>query len=133
MILKSTSVLINENQENIFLFLSDSSNLFHILPIESISDWKANSTECSFKVQGGVIISLVQDGFEGKSKIFMKSGEKSPFPFKLTLNLEKIENQTQGYIEFDGELNKFLKMMVEKPLTNLFNYMSEKLKTHFEH
>jgi hypothetical protein len=133
MILKSTSVLINENQENIFLFLSDSSNLFHILPKESISDWKANLTECSFKVQGGVVISLVQDGFEGKSKIFMKSGEKSPFPFKLTLNLEKIENQTQGYIEFDGELNKFLKMMVEKPLTNLFNYMSEKLKTHFEH
>ncbi len=133
MILKSTSVLINENQENIFLFLSDSSNLFHILPKESISDWKANLTECSFKVQGGVVISLVQDGFEGKSKIFMKSGEKSPFPFKLTMNLEKIENQTQGYIEFDGELNKFLKMMVEKPLTNLFNYMSEKLKTHFEH
>ena len=68
MILKSTSVLINENQENIFLFLSDSSNLFHILPKESISDWKANLTECSFKVQGGVVISLVQDGFEGKSK-----------------------------------------------------------------
>ena len=103
MILKSTSVLINENQENIFLFLSDSSNLFHILPKESISDWKANLTECSFKVQGGVVISLVQDGFEGKSKIFMKSGEKSPFPFKLTLNLEKIENQTQGYIEFDDD------------------------------
>jgi len=132
MILKSTSVLINENQENIFIFLSDSCNLVNILPKENISDWKANSTECSFKVQGGVIISLIQDGFEDKSKIFMKSGEKSPFPFKLTLHLEKIENQTQGYIEFDGELNKFLKMVVEKPLTNLFNYMSEKLKTHFE-
>ncbi len=132
MILKSTTVLIDANQETIFSFLSDSCNLVHILPKENISDWKANSTECSFKVQGGVIISLIQDGFEDKSKIFMKSGEKSPFPFKLTLHLEKIENQTQGYIEFDGELNKFLKMVVEKPLTNLFNYMSEKLKTHFE-
>ncbi len=132
MILKSTSVLINAQQEKIYNFLSDSTNLVYILPKDNISDWNASSTECSFKVQGGVIISLIQDGSEGHSKIFMKSGEKSPFPFKLILHIESKENQSQGYIEFDGEVNMFLKMMVEKPLTNLFNYMSEKLKTHFE-
>jgi carbon monoxide dehydrogenase subunit G len=133
MILKSTTVLIDANQETIFGFLSDSTNLVHILPKDNISDWNATSNQCSFKVQGGVVISLIQDGGEGSSKIFMKSGEKSPFPFKLTLHLENKANQTEGYIEFDGEVNMFLKMMVEKPLTNLFNYMSEKLKTHFEH
>lgn len=131
--IESTTVLVNSSQETVFDFLKDSTNLFHILPQDKISDWKATSTECSFKVQGGVVISLIQDGAENKSKIFMKSGEKSPFPFKLILHLTEIESKTEGFIEFDGEVNMFLKMMVEKPLTSLFNYMSEKLKEHFEH
>ena len=79
-----------------------------------------------------MIISLIQDGNDGNGKIFMRSGEKSPFPFKLTLHLEARDGTTEGYIAFDGEVNVFLKMMVEKPLTNLFNYMSEKLKAYFE-
>jgi hypothetical protein len=41
------------------------------------------------------------------------------------------EGGCEGYIHFDGEVNMFLKMMVETPLTNLFNYMSNKMKEHF--
>jgi hypothetical protein len=128
----STKVVVNSSQEAVSNFLKDSQNLIHLLPQDQISDWKATSDQCSFKVQGGVIISLIQDGNEGNSKIFMKSGEKSPFPFKLTLHLDDRGGLTEGYIAFDGEVNVFLKMMVEKPLTNLFNYMSEKLKAYFE-
>ncbi|MBI1836044.1 MAG: hypothetical protein HYR91_02140 [Flavobacteriia bacterium] len=131
MIIQSTTVLVESTQEQVFKFLSDSTNLLHILPQDKISDWKATSTDCSFKVQGGVTISLIQDGNENQDKIFMKSGEKSPFPFKLIIHLKMLNQQTEGYIEFDGEVNMFLKMMVEKPLTSLFNYMSEKLKSHF--
>ena len=77
------------------------------------------------------MIALIQDGFE-KDKVFLKSGEKSPFPFKLTIFLsDKSETETEGYIEFNGEVNAFLKMMVEKPLLSLFNYMSNKLNKHF--
>jgi len=49
----------------------------------------------------------------------------------LTIHLTQKESETEGYIHFDGEVNMFLKMMVEKPLTNLFNYMTNKLKEHF--
>lgn len=128
----STKVVVYAGQEAVADFLKDSQNLIHLLPQDQISDWKATSEQCSFKVQGGVIISLIQDGNEGNSKIFMKSGEKSPFPFRLTLHLDDRGDTTEGYIAFDGEVNVFLKMMVEKPLTNLFNYMSEKLKAYFE-
>ena len=64
-------------------------------------------------------------------KLFLISGEGTPFPFKLTANLKAIDEETEGYIHFDGKVNMFLKMMVEKPLTNLFNYMSEKLAEYF--
>lgn len=128
----STKVVVTASQEAVANFLKDSHNLIHLLPQDQISDWKATPEQCSFKVQGGVIISLIQDGNDGNGKIFMRSGEKSPFPFKLTLHLEDRGGTTEGYIAFDGEVNVFLKMMVEKPLTNLFNYMSEKLKAYFE-
>ena len=128
----STKVVVKASRETVADFLKDSHNLIHLLPQDQISDWKATSEQCSFKVQGGVIISLIHDGNDGNGKIFMKSGEKSPFPFRLTLHLEELDGTTEGYIAFDGEVNVFLKMMVEKPLTNLFNYMSEKLKTYFD-
>ncbi|MFN5877710.1 MAG: hypothetical protein ACK44B_02505 [Flavobacteriales bacterium] len=128
----STKVVVKASRETVADFLKDAHNLIHLLPQDQISDWKATSEQCSFKVQGGVIISLIQDGNDGNGKIFMKSGEKSPFPFRLTLHLEELDGTTEGYIAFDGEVNVFLKMMVEKPLTNLFNYMSEKLKTYFD-
>jgi hypothetical protein len=74
---------------------------------------------------------LVQNGGEAPNKLFLKSGEKSPFPFNLTIHIDTVGDKANGHIVFDGEVNMFLKMMVEKPLTNLFNYMSNKLQTHF--
>ena len=128
--LTSDKVIVNATSKSIVDFLKDSSNLIHLLPTEQISDFKATKEECSFKVQGGITISLNQDG-EEEGKIFMRSGEKSPFPFRLTLHVIDVGEQTEGYIEFNGEVNVFLKLMVEKPLSALFNIMSTKLKEHF--
>ncbi len=129
--IESTKVEVNQKQETIYNFLKDSTNLIHLLPQDKISDWKSTSNQCSFKVQGGVTISLIQDGEEGMNKVFMKSGEKSPFPFKLTIFINNTGETSNGYIEFDGEVNMFLKMMVEKPLTALFNHMAEKLQEYY--
>jgi hypothetical protein len=129
--LKSSQVTVKATKEQIITFLSNSENLLLILPQDKISDFKSNKESCSFKVQGGITISLVQNGND-ENKLFLKSGEKTPFPFNLTVYLAENGLFTDGYIHFDGEVNAFLKMMVEKPLSALFNYMSEKLKTHFE-
>jgi len=96
--LKSIQVSVKASRADIISFLSNSENLWLILPQDKISDFKASMESCSFKVQGGI-----ENG-----------------------------SLTDGYIHFDGEVNAFLKMMVEKPLSALFNYMSEKLKSHFE-
>lgn len=129
--INSQTVIIAAPQQEVFDFLKDANNILHLLPQDKITDFKATKDDCSFKVQGGVIISLIHDGEEGTDKLFMKSGEKSPFPFRLTINTGNKSEETEGRIEFDGEVNMFLKMMVEKPLTNLFNYMSNKMKEHF--
>ena len=129
--INSKTVIVAAPQQEVFDFLKDANNIIHLLPQDKISDFKSTTDDCSFKVQGGVTISLIHDGEEGTDKLFMKSGEKSPFPFRFTIHTGNKSEETEGRIEFDGEVNMFLKMMVEKPLTNLFDYMSKKLQEHF--
>lgn len=127
----SEKVEINTSSDKVLDFIQIPSNIECLLPLDKISDFKSDDESCSFKVQGGITISLVNNGRTENNQLFLKSGEKSPFPFELTIYAESSNEKTIGYIEFDGEVNAFLKMMVEKPLSALFNYMSKKLSEQF--
>lgn len=127
----SNKALVNASAQTVFDFLMNSENLYHILPQDKISNWKADNSSCSFNVQGGITISLIRTESTAPNQIIMKSGEKSPFPFTLTVHLKEIDGKTEGYIAFDGEVNAFMKMLVDKPLTNLFNYMSNKIQKYY--
>jgi carbon monoxide dehydrogenase subunit G len=129
--LTSEKVLITASKEAVKNFLSNAENIKHLLPQDKVSDFVANETECSFKVQGGFVISLMQDG-SSENEWYLKSGSKTPFPFKLAIKMSEVDGGTEGYMHFDGEVNMFLKMMVEKPLLQLFNYMSHKMKVYFQ-
>lgn len=131
MTIDSNKVIVGASTEQVLDFLADANNLIHLLPQDKISDFTSSTEQCSFKVQGGVIISLIEDGREGNDRLFLKSGASSPFPFRLTVFVTPKDAGCEGYLHFDGEVNMFLKMMVEKPLTNLFNYMSDKLRERF--
>jgi len=115
----------------IFEFLAHSHNIECLLPADKISDFHGHELGCTFKVQGGFLISLLYVDVDPPLRIHMKSGEKAPFNYTLTVHLKEVGDQTEGHIEFIGDVNMFLKMMVEKPLIGLFNYMSGQLKEQF--
>ncbi len=131
--IKSQEATINASSEEVFAFLSDCSNIFHLLPQDKISDWTATQDSCSFKVQKMATIPLQMVHREPNNLLEMKSGSGAPFPFTLVIRISPDGDNSRGFIEFDGEVNAFLKMMVEKPLTNLFDYMSHKLQEQFAH
>ena len=126
----SQEVEIHATTNQVLEFISISSNIEKLLPQDKISDFKFDEISCSFKVQGGIIISLIQSGRD-ENKLYLTSGEKSPFPFKLTIHTFTTNEGCKGFIEFNGEVNAFLKMLVEKPLSALFNYMTNQMKEQF--
>ncbi len=126
----SQEVEIHATTNQVLEFISISSNIEKLLPQDKISDFKFDENSCSFKVQGGIIISLIQSGRD-ENKLYLTSGEKSPFPFKLTIHTFTTNEGCRGFIEFNGEVNAFLKMLVEKPLSALFNYMTNQMKEQF--
>lgn len=129
--LESKKVIVNASPSVILDFLKDARNLNELLPQGHISDFKADENQCSFKVQGGFKIALIEDGMT-ENTLHLKSGEGTPFAFRLEVRLNPQGDTTEGNIFFDGEVNMFLKMMVEKPLQNLFDYMSGKLKDKYQ-
>lgn len=127
--IKSDKVLIKASSQEVFDFVTDFNNIVQLLPEDKISDWQSTEDDCSFKIQNAAIIPLVKSTIEPHSKINIVSGEKAPFPFTLEVYLSDHEDGTESYLVFNGEINPFLKMMVVKPLTNLFNYMAHRLET----
>ena len=97
------------------------------MPAERISEWESTSDYCSFKVQGTATIDLKLKETYPNDRLLLESGEKSPFPFTLDIFFEESGDVTKAYQVMEADINPFLKMMVEKPLSNLFNYIADRL------
>ena len=126
--IKSTEVTVKGSEQEIFDFLIDLNNLVQLLPQDKISEWESSNERCSFKIQNAATIELVLDKAEAPNTIYLVSGERAPFKFTLDIHISGNSDSTcTGYIHFKGDMNPFIKMMAERPLTNLFEYMGNQL------
>ncbi len=132
MLLKTDSSPVNASSQKVFEFLSDAKNIEHLLPTDKISDFQSNENGCSFKAQGGIVIPLIYVSKEPTTKIVMESGDKAPFSYTLSIILKETGDTCEGHLEFEANINMFMKMMVEKPLTSLFVVMTKNLQKQFE-
>ncbi len=125
--IESKKVQVNCSQAECFEFLTDMNNYELLLPKKNISDWSSDSKVCSFKIQKTYKLVLEYVSGTPSSQINIKSGGKSPFSFTLDINLIEGEGITEAQLICDADINPFLKMMVQKPLNNLFDYMAERI------
>ncbi len=125
--IESKKGLINRPAKDVFDYLSDMNNFKNLLPEDKISNWKSDVNQCSFKIQGATTISFVIESKEEPNLIRMISGDQSPFSFNLDVHLIEEDGKTTGYQVFEADINMFMKMMVEKPLQNLFDFIVDRL------
>lgn len=123
---------IKASQEVIYNFLVDMHNFKELLPQEKISDWTGNVDSCSFKIKNMGTIELKKVACTPHSLIYLDSFGKTPFKFTLNIFLSDKNNDTIAHLEFEGDINPFMKMMIEKPLTEFFNGLVKKLITKYE-
>ncbi len=127
----SEKTFVNASPLEVFTFLSESANFEKILPKEQVSDFKFDENGCSFKAKGGITIPLIYTDKIANSAISMKSDSRAPFQYTLTIHIFENDGNSQGFIEFNADINMFMKMMVEKPLFALFNDMTKALQKEF--
>lgn len=125
--IKSQTVSVKAPIQDIFNFLSDLNNYNQLLPENNISDFSSTNDSCSFKVQGAYQIGLDKKELNSPNTIFLASSSNSPIKFNLTIHISEIDDLTSTFLDCEADLNPMLKMMIEKPLKNLFDYMANRL------
>lgn len=118
---------INATQETIYNFLMDTNNFKELFPQEKISEWESTTDTCSMKVQNMGILGLKRVASTPNSLIYFDSFGKTPFKFTFNIFLDEVDGKCFTKIVFEGNLNPFMKMMVEKPLTGFMNDLVIKL------
>jgi hypothetical protein len=64
-------------------------------------------------------------------KAVLKSASSS-MDFELTTALNAVsDTQTEAQMLFEGKFNPFIKMMVEKPLQNFMNALTDKIEVMY--
>ena len=125
--IESKEVVVEATVDKCFQFLLDLNNYELLLPKDKISHWESDNVSCSFKIQNTYTLSLVYSDSKEDHNVLIKSGASSPFKFDLNVLLHSVGGQTKAKLICDADINPFLKMMVQKPLNNLFDYMAERL------
>ncbi len=125
--IESTKTAVSNSQKAVYDFLMDLNNVESLLPEGKFTEWKGSYDECSFKMMG-FNLTLKKDSSVPHNEIKLISKEDSPIDFDLNIYIDQTgENSSEAYLICEARVNTFLKMMIEKPLTTLFNHMSEKL------
>ena len=127
MVIESEKVNVPHSSVGLLEWLEDLNNNQVLFPADRISDWESDKSNLKFRIQGTITISMVKKAAAKELTIHLDSGEDSPFPFTLDINLKDAASSTEVQLIFDGEVNSMLKMLIERPMTNLFNHMAEQM------
>lgn len=125
--IESKHVEIASSLEEVKTYASNLDNFEKLLPQDRISDFKSDGDSCSFKINGMATIGLkVKEVLT--DKILLESTD-SPFSFTIDVNLnDNPSGGTEAFQIVNLDLNPMMKMMVEKPLRNLFDHIADRLQ-----
>lgn len=126
--IKSDSIVINSNTKKCIEYLSDLNNYQYLFPKDKINNWQSNKDYCIFSIQKAYTLEIVKESLND-DQIFLKSGEKSPFKFNIVIKIQEEDNNScQAQIFCEAKVNPVLKVMVGKPLNELFNFMANSIE-----
>ena len=122
--LNSTVNNINISDNQLFEKLIIIENFQKIMP-ENISKFEIIDNETLiFSLKGMPAIKLIIGEKNSPSSIVLNSSE-SKIIFSLTAKIKKIDNNNCSFeLEFNGDLNPMIQMMVKSPLQSFINDLS---------
>lgn len=124
--LEGRKILVNKSRTDLVAMLKNPEDYRNLMP-ESLQNFEARENGFKFSLKGMPEIALkiyeVSD-----NQVVLKSASSS-LDFSLTGNMEEAEERkTQVQLLFEGDFNPFIKMMVEKPLQNFINALTDNLE-----
>ena len=125
--IESPKVTVDKSQQEMFNFLTKVENYEQLMP-ESKEVFEVRDEKTFvFGLKGMPVIKLeIQETIEPELVVLGSTSDK--FDFKLKAHIEALsENQSEVKMEFNGEFNAMMAMMVKKPLTKFINTLAENI------
>ena len=127
--LESPKVILDKSAEETFNFLSDVKNFENLMP-ENISKFEVlENDKFLFALKGMPEIILKKKEVIPHSKIVLgAAGGK--LDFALVANITEIEpNKTEVKLNFEGEFNAMMGMMIKGPISKFIETLVTNMKT----
>ena len=125
--LEGRKIIVNKSTKNLFEMLKNPQDYKHLMP-DSLISFEHTADGFKFALKGMPEVSLKISEFIENEKIVLSSGNPS-LEFSLIGLMKPIsENQAEVQVVFNGKFNPFIKMMVEKPLKNFIENLTDKIE-----
>ena len=124
--LEGRKIIVNKSSSELVGMLKNPQDYKDLMP-ESLQNFEAREDGFKFGLKGMPEIALKIENVSDK-EVVLKSASSS-LDFALTGTMNHVsESQTEVQLLFEGKFNPFIKMMVEKPLQNFINSLTDKIE-----
>lgn len=124
--LEGRKITVNKSNSELVELLKNPEDYKSLMP-DSLQSFEARDNGFKFSLKGMPEIALKIEEVTD-NQVVLKSASSS-LDFALTGVMKAIsENQTEVQLLFEGKFNPFIKMMVEKPLQNFINSLTDNLE-----
>ncbi len=126
--IKSESLSTSSAIKDLYNYLIDFNNFKNILPEDKVENFECSGDTCSFNIKGVTALTVrISEKIPNTSIKYQTEG-LAKFNFILEAKFEgDAESLGKCNVQLHGDMNPFIKVMAEKPLTQLVNTMSVKL------
>jgi carbon monoxide dehydrogenase subunit G len=125
--ISGTKVVVNKSQKETFEFLSDLKNFEQLMPA-SIQKFEVDGDSFIFGLKGMPEIRLVLKESTEFSNITLGAAS-SKLSFELVANIDEVnDSSSEVQLDFNGEFNMMMAMMVKKPLTSFITTLTDNLE-----
>ncbi|WP_233898715.1 SRPBCC family protein [Tenacibaculum piscium] len=126
MTIEGNKVIVKKSTKEIFDFLLKLENFEQLMP-ENTQKFEVDGDSFIFGLKGMPEIRLVMKEKTEYSNITLGAAS-SKLPFTLSSDICKIsENESEVVLNFNGDFNPMMAMMVKKPLTKFIDTLTENI------
>ncbi len=124
--LEGRKIVVNKSVNALVEMLNKPEDYKNLMP-DSLQNFEVRDNGFKFGLKGMPEIALKIEEVSDKAVVLKSASSSLDFELKGVMNALN-ENQPEVQLLFDGKFNPFIKMMVEKPLQNFINTLSDNLE-----
>ena len=124
--LEGRKIIVNKSASELVEMLKKPEDYKNLMP-DSLQSFEVRDNGFKFSLKGMPEIALNIDEITENEVVLKSASSSLDFALRGVMNATS-ETQTEVQLLFEGKFNPFIKMMVEKPLQNFINALTDNIE-----